>query len=111
MLLFSLSFLVITLSLSLSFFLSIYYCSSTFFETTWHESNHPSLPPSLPQSIINRHNTHTHITDYSLPYRYGIPISRNYARYFGGDLVIMSMEGYGTDSFIYLPKLSGKKGV
>lgn len=42
---------------------------------------------------------------------YGIPISRNYARYFGGDLVIMSMEGYGTDSFIYLPKLSGKKGV
>lgn len=42
---------------------------------------------------------------------YGIPISRNYARYFGGDLVIMSMEGYGTDSFIYLPKLSGKKDV
>jgi len=36
---------------------------------------------------------------------YGLPISRNYARYFGGDLVIMSMEGYGTDSFIYLPRL------
>ena len=36
---------------------------------------------------------------------YGIPISRAYARYFGGDLVIMSMEGYGTDSYIYLPKL------
>ena len=30
---------------------------------------------------------------------------RNYARYFGGDLSIMSMEGYGTDSFIYLPRL------
>lgn len=28
---------------------------------------------------------------------YGLPISRNYARYFGGELVIMSMEGYGTD--------------
>eukprot|EP00606_Chrysophyceae_sp_TOSAG23-5_P001344 GSChrysophyteH2.ASY1.ANO1.569.1 assembled CDS len=36
---------------------------------------------------------------------YGIPISRNYCRYFGGDLTIMSMEGYGTDSYIYLPKL------
>jgi pyruvate dehydrogenase kinase 2/3/4 len=37
---------------------------------------------------------------------YGLPIARNYARYFGGDLSIMSMEGYGTDSFIYLPRLS-----
>ena len=36
---------------------------------------------------------------------YGLPISRNYARYFNGDLTIMSMEGYGTDSFIYLPRL------
>lgn len=36
---------------------------------------------------------------------YGLPIARNYARYFGGDLTIMSMEGYGTDSFIYLPRL------
>jgi len=37
-----------------------------------------------------------------------LPISRNYARYFGGELVIMSMEGYGTDSFIYLPRLSNE---
>merc|ERR1719223_2320315 len=36
---------------------------------------------------------------------YGLPIARNYARYFGGDLHIMSMEGYGTDSFIYLPRI------
>ncbi len=40
---------------------------------------------------------------------YGLPISRNYARYFEGDLTIMSMEGYGTDSFIYLPRLGGAK--
>ena len=39
---------------------------------------------------------------------YGLPISRNYARYFGGDLHVMSMEGYGTDSFIYLPRLGTK---
>ena len=40
---------------------------------------------------------------------YGLPISRNYARYFGGDLSIMSMEGYGTDSFIYLPRLGDRE--
>lgn len=38
----------------------------------------------------------------------GLPISRNYARSFDGDLIIMSMEGYGTDSFIYLPRLGNK---
>mmetsp|Transcript_37479 Transcript_37479/g.90400 ORF Transcript_37479/g.90400 Transcript_37479/m.90400 type:complete len:103 (+) Transcript_37479:102-410(+) len=36
---------------------------------------------------------------------YGLPISRSYARYFGGDLSIMSMEGYGTDCFVYLTRL------
>ena len=40
---------------------------------------------------------------------YGLPISRNYARYFDGDLTIMSMEGYGTDGFIYLPRLNDSK--
>jgi pyruvate dehydrogenase kinase 2/3/4 len=37
---------------------------------------------------------------------YGLPISRLYARCFGGDLTIMSMEGYGTDCFFYLPRLN-----
>lgn len=36
---------------------------------------------------------------------YGLPISRLYARCFGGDLTVMSMEGYGTDCFFYLPRL------
>ena len=39
---------------------------------------------------------------------YGLPISRGYARYFGGDLNIMSMEGYGTDAFLHLSRLGNK---
>lgn len=40
---------------------------------------------------------------------YGLPISRSYARYFGGDLSIMSMEGFGTDCFVYLTRLGNTK--
>jgi len=39
---------------------------------------------------------------------YGLPISRGYARYFGGDLNLMSMEGYGTDAFLHLSRLGDK---
>jgi len=40
---------------------------------------------------------------------YGLPISRSYARYFGGDLSIMSMEGYGTDCFLHLRRLGNTR--
>lgn len=36
---------------------------------------------------------------------YGLPITRLYARYFGGDLQVMSMEGYGTDAYLHLKRL------
>ena len=38
-------------------------------------------------------------------YGYGLPISRLYARYFGGDLQVISMEGYGTDAYLHLSRL------
>lgn len=40
---------------------------------------------------------------------YGLPISRSYCRYFGGDLDLISMEGFGTDAFVHLKRLGDSK--
>ncbi|CDW56004.1 Probable [pyruvate dehydrogenase [lipoamide]] kin ase, mitochondrial [Trichuris trichiura] len=37
---------------------------------------------------------------------YGLPVSRLYARYFHGDLFLVSMEGYGSDAYVYLKALA-----
>lgn len=37
---------------------------------------------------------------------YGLPILRLYAQYFGGDLKLILMEGYGTDVYMHLNRLS-----
>uniref|UniRef100_A0A803KU50 Protein-serine/threonine kinase n=1 Tax=Chenopodium quinoa TaxID=63459 RepID=A0A803KU50_CHEQI len=42
-------------------------------------------------------------------YGYGLPISRLYARYFGGDLQIISMEGYGAALRSDLEKASAQR--
>ena len=36
---------------------------------------------------------------------FGLPLARIYARYFGGELTIKSMEGFGVDAYLYLPGL------
>ena len=50
------------------------------------------------QAVVLNTHTHSQPTVEDSPvvlagYGYGLPISRLYARYFGGDLQIISMEG------------------
>ncbi|KAG9304378.1 hypothetical protein G9A89_019940 [Geosiphon pyriformis] len=48
-------------------------------------------------------------SDFKAPmagFGYGLPISRLYARYFGGDLKLISMEGFGTDVYLHLNRIS-----
>lgn len=35
----------------------------------------------------------------------GLPLSRLYSRFLGGDLSVLSMESYGTDAWMYIPRL------
>lgn len=39
----------------------------------------------------------------------GLPISRLYARYLGGSLDLVSLPGYGTDAFLFLPRLESQQ--
>ncbi|CAH2007788.1 unnamed protein product [Acanthoscelides obtectus] len=41
-------------------------------------------------------------------YGYGLPISRLYARYFHGDLMLLTCEGLGTDAVIYMKALTNE---
>ncbi|KIK02899.1 hypothetical protein K443DRAFT_677250 [Laccaria amethystina LaAM-08-1] len=51
-------------------------------------------------------------SDFKAPmagFGYGLPLSRLYARYFGGDLRLISMDGFGTDVYIHLNRLSSSQ--
>ena len=42
---------------------------------------------------------------------FGLPIARVFSRYFGGELKVFSVEGFGTDAFVYIPHLGHSKEV
>lgn len=42
-------------------------------------------------------------------YGFGMPLSRVYAQYFGGDITVQSMRGYGTDVFVNVNHLGDKQ--
>lgn len=48
-----------------------------------------------------------------LPLGFGLPLARLTARYFGGDLKLQSVAGYGTSAYIHIPELQeqGEQGV
>jgi len=57
--------------------------------------------PSIQDNILADHSSESPLAGLG----YGLPISRSYVKYFGGDLELMSMEGHGTDAFVYLKRL------
>ena len=66
--------------------------------------------PAIQEGMVGTNQDVDHGIDSPLAgLGYGLPISRSYCRYFGGDLSIMSMEGYGTDAFVYLTRLGNTR--
>jgi len=60
-------------------------------------------------TTMESHALDSDLNDFRAPmagFGYGLPLSRLYARYFGGDLKLISMDGHGTDVYIHLNKLS-----
>ena len=66
--------------------------------------------PAIQEGMVAFNENVDHSIDSPLAgLGYGLPISRSYARYFGGDLSLMSMEGHGTDAFVYLTRLGNTR--
>lgn len=66
------------------------------------------LPPKQLLEMEDRIDR-TNRPDPIAGFGYGLPLSRLYARYWGGELALASMEGYGTDAYLHLSKLGDKK--
>ena len=65
------------------------------------DADHDDIFPRLSLSS-NEDNNPTELAGYGI----GLPMSRLYARYLGGDLNLISLPGYGTHAYVFLPRLS-----
>ncbi|CAK0859654.1 unnamed protein product [Prorocentrum cordatum] len=77
---------------------------STYKKSPWGSLFQKSSRPSSADSASNplqRQRAGGVLAGYGV----GLTLSRLYAQYFGGDLKILSMHGFGTDVYLHLPRL------
>jgi hypothetical protein len=67
--------------------------------TIWKFAHSTAAPDESKSDFGNDHVTGTKIRGF------GLPLARIYARYLGGELTLKSMEGYGLDAYLHLPRL------
>lgn len=65
------------------------------------------LPSDLSLDLSNHYSSH-HAP--LAGFGFGLPLSRVYARYFGGDLQIVSTERFGTDAYVFLKRVAAEAG-
>jgi len=71
----------------------------------WYYSFSTIVPEARPSVTKSTTDVSGSSRDNKAPmagFGYGLPLSRLYSRYFGGDLEVISMDGFGTDAFVYL---------
>lgn len=70
------------------------------YNATAEESLNSNTNTTTNSNSSNNYNTND---DLKSGMGYGLPICKCYAEYFGGELKIFSLEGFGTDAFLHLP--------
>ncbi|KAJ3077603.1 hypothetical protein HK102_005095 [Quaeritorhiza haematococci] len=68
----------------------------------WSYTYTPPASNFKPQPVEKEKGEDEYVTLPMSGFGHGLPLSRIMARYFGGDLELVSMEGYGTDAYLYL---------
>eukprot|EP00928_Gymnodinium_smaydae_P028609 TRINITY_DN21775_c0_g1_i1.p1 TRINITY_DN21775_c0_g1~~TRINITY_DN21775_c0_g1_i1.p1 ORF type:complete len:515 (+),score=119.03 TRINITY_DN21775_c0_g1_i1:22-1566(+) len=81
---------------------------STYKHSPWADIRRKQARPQFGDSASNPLQRQKP-TGVLAGYGVGLTLSRLYAQYFGGDLKIMSLDGYGTDVYLHLSRL-GTRG-
>jgi pyruvate dehydrogenase kinase 2/3/4 len=75
-------------------YLCLFFVFVAFATLSTHDQLFTTADPEIQEGMVAFNENVDHSIDSPLAgLGYGLPISRSYARYFGGDLSIMSMEG------------------
>ena len=76
----------------------------TVFEYAYTTASVPVIPGEEQQ----QNDEHTKASTPMAGFGYGLPLARLYARYFNGELTLSSIEGFGTDAYIFLKTTPGE---